>query len=121
MDRMFLHGIKVHGRHGVFEFERQRGQLFVIDVDWWIDIAKAVDCDNLDATVCYKLLYDLVIEVVAGPSLRLIETLSTKLVEKLLNHFPPITKLSVTIHKPNAPIDGPFADVGITIIRERPA
>ncbi len=41
-DRMFLHGIEMHGRHGVFDFERRAGQRFVIDVDWWVDTSPAV-------------------------------------------------------------------------------
>jgi hypothetical protein len=33
LDRMFLHGIEARGWHGVLDFERRDGQLFVVDVD----------------------------------------------------------------------------------------
>jgi len=31
-DRIELRGLKVHGRHGVFEHERANGQDFLVDV-----------------------------------------------------------------------------------------
>ncbi|MBQ8106659.1 MAG: dihydroneopterin aldolase [Afipia sp.] len=120
LDRMFLHGIEVRGRHGVFDFERQAGQRFVIDVDWWLDTAGAVESDRLDATLCYKRLHDCVCEVVGGQPWSLIETLADRLIAALFEHFARIVTLQVTVHKPEAPIGGTFADVGITRLRDRP-
>lgn len=119
LDRLFLHGIEVHGRHGVLDFERRDGQRFVIDVDWWIDTCAAAATDRLDATLCYKQLHDRVCEVVGGEPWSLIETLADRLVEALFSRFPQIATLRVTVHKPDAPIGGTFADVGITRLRHR--
>ena len=33
--------------------------------------------------------------------------------------IPPVTRVSVTVHKPSAPITVPFADVSVTIERSR--
>ena len=119
LDRMFLHGIEVHGRHGVLDFERRDGQRFVIDVDWWLDTDQAVTSDRLSATLCYKQLHDCVRDVVAGQPWSLIETLADRLVVRLFEHFPQIARVQVTVHKPEAPIGGTFADVGITMTRSR--
>jgi 7,8-dihydroneopterin aldolase/epimerase/oxygenase len=120
LDRMFLHGVEVRGRHGVLDFERRDGQRFVIDVDWWIDTGDAVATDRLEATLCYKQLHDRVCEVVGGEPWSLIETLADRLIEALFARFPHIATLQVTVHKPEAPIGGTFADVGITRLRHRP-
>nr|WP_246522897.1 dihydroneopterin aldolase [Neoroseomonas eburnea] len=119
LDRMFLHGVEVRGRHGVFDFERRTGQRFVVDVDWWLDTGNAVAADRLDATVCYKQLYDCVVAVTAGEPWRLIETLADCLALTLLARFPAMAIVTVTVHKPEAPIGGVFADVGITMTRRR--
>lgn len=119
LDRMFLRGVEVHGRHGVLDFERRAGQRFVIDVEWWLDTGAAAAADRLDATVCYKQLHDCVVAVTGGEPWRLIETLADVLTRTLLAHFPAIRIVTVTIHKPEAPIGGVFADVGITMTRRR--
>lgn len=120
LDRMFLHGVEVHGRHGVFDFERRAGQRFVIDVDWWLATGAAVASDRLDRTLCYKQLHDRVVAITAGEPWSLIETLADGLVRMLLAEFPAIDIVRVTVHKPEAPIGGTFADVGITMTRCRP-
>ena len=119
LDHMFLRGVEVHGRHGVHDFERRDGQRFVIDVDWWLDTRPAADADRLDATLCYKQLHDAVVAVTAGEPWRLIETLAQQLCWTLLDHFVEMEIVSVTVHKPEAPIGGTFADVGITMKRSR--
>lgn len=119
LDHMFLRGIEVHGRHGVFDFERQAGQRFVVDVDWWLDTGPAADSDRLDATLCYKQLHDAVVAVTAGEPWRLIETLAHQLCQTLLSRFPEMEIVTVTVHKPEAPIGGTFADVGVTLTRRR--
>lgn len=120
-DHMFLRGIEVHGRHGVFDFERRAGQRFVIDVDWWLATHEAVASDRLDATLCYKQLHDSVCGIVAGEPWSLIESLADRIVTMLFDRFERIVALEVTVHKPEAPIGGKFADVGITMARRRPA
>lgn len=120
LDRMFLHGVEVHGRHGVFDFERRAGQRFVVDVDWWLATGAAVASDRLDATLCYKRLHDRVVAIIAGEPWSLIETLADALVRTLLAEFAAIEIVRVTVHKPDAPIGGTFADVGITMTRRRP-
>lgn len=119
LDRMFLHGIEVYGRHGVLDFERRDGQRFVIDVEWWLDTAAAASGDRLETTLCYKQLHDCVRDVVAGQPWSLIETLADRLVSRLFECFAQIVRTQVTVHKPDAPIGGTFADVGITIVRQR--
>lgn len=121
VDLMFLHGIEVFARHGVFEFERQAGQAFVIDVDWWLETAEAVESDLLADTVCYADLHDCVCEAAKGEACYLIELLAHRIVAALFKRFEKISAVRVTVRKPDAPINGVFSDVGITTMRMRPA
>ena len=37
----------------------------------------------------------------------------------VLREYPSIVRVEVTVHKPSAPIPGPFRDVSVSIMRER--
>ncbi|MGN6125150.1 MAG: dihydroneopterin aldolase, partial [Humibacter sp.] len=52
-DRITLTGLRVRANHGVFDFERENGQDFVIDVTAWLDLGPAASGDALIATVHY--------------------------------------------------------------------
>jgi dihydroneopterin aldolase len=118
-DRMFLRGLEAHGHHGVFENERIAGQRFLVDVDWWIETARAVRDDRLAATLCYGELFATVADIVGGRPCALIETLADRIVAALFDRFPEMTATIVTVHKPDAPIAGSFADLGISMARQR--
>lgn len=117
---MFLRGIEAHGWHGVFESERKAGQRFVVDVAWTIDPTAAVNRDALESTVCYQQVFDLVTGIIAGEPWNLIETLADKIASQILETFPAASNLEVTVHKPDAPLGGEFADVGVTLRKSAP-
>lgn len=116
---MFLRGVVARGHHGVLACERRDGQDFVVDVDWWLETAAAAAADRLDATVCYQQIQSCVVEIVAGPPYALIESLADALAAVLLARFRAIEAVKVTVHKPEAPLDGAFSDVGVCAIRRR--
>ena len=78
----------------------------------------AAASDDLADTVHYGELAQALAEVVAGEPVNLIETLAERLVDACLadERVPAAT---VTVHKPQAPIPLTFADVAVTIRRER--
>ena len=55
-DRVTLKGLRVYGKHGVLNYERQYGQDFVIDVTVWANLDKASKTDNLVDTFDYNML-----------------------------------------------------------------
>jgi dihydroneopterin aldolase len=116
---MFLRGLEAHGHHGVFEGERITGQRFVVDVDWWIATDAAVRDDNVTSTLCYAQLFATVAGIVGGRPCALIETLADRIVTALFDRFPELTATIVTVHKPDAPITGTFADIGVSMSRQR--
>lgn len=117
LDRMLLHEVEVRGRHGASE--RRAGQRFVIDAEWWLDTGMAVTTDQLDRPVCYKQIHDCLVAVPPGEPWQPIGSLADCVTRTLLARFPPLRIVTVTVHKPEAPIGGVFADVGITMPRPR--
>lgn len=117
-DSITLTGLRVHANHGVFGFERENGQEFIIDVVAWLDTAAAARGDDLAATVHYGELALKVAAAVERDPVDLIETLAERIAVVVLS-FEAVTKTRVSVHKPNAPIEVPFDDVIVTIERTR--
>ena len=118
-DRITLTGVRVRAHHGVFDFEREQGQEFVIDVAVAVDLAAAASGDDLDRTVHYGELAEAVVEAVRRDPVDLIETVAERVAAVALA-YPAVDEVEVTVHKPEAPISVPFTDVAVTIVRGRP-
>ena len=117
-DRIMLTGLRARGRHGVYQFERVRGQEFVVDVTLWLDLATAAGTDDVADTVHYGELAAAMVKIVEGEPVRLIETLATRLASAALADHR-VSEAEVTVHKPQAPIPHEFGDVAVTVRRGR--
>lgn len=118
-DRITLTGLRVRGSHGVFDHEKQNGQDFVVDVTVWLELAQAAATDDLAETVDYGAMATRLSAIVGGPARDLIETVATEAAEDLMRWDSRLHAAEVTIHKPDAPITQPFADVAVTVRRSR--
>ena len=117
-DRITLTGVRVRAHHGVFDFEREAGQEFVIDVSVAVDLAAAASGDDLGRTVHYGELAEAISAAVERDPVDLIETVAERVAAVALA-FPAVEEVEVTVHKPQAPITVPFTDVAVTIVRGR--
>ena len=117
-DRITLTGVRVRAHHGVFDVEREQGQEFVIDVSVAVDVSAAASGDDLGRTVHYGELAEAVVAAVERDPVDLIETVAERVAAVALAH-PAVEEVEVTVHKPQAPIRVPFADVAVTIVRGR--
>jgi dihydroneopterin aldolase len=117
-DRITLTGLRVRGRHGVFEHERRDGQDFLVDITVWIDLDRAAATDDLADTLHYGELAERAAAIVGGQPYQLIESVAAKVAEDVMADER-AHAVEVTIHKPSAPIPLTFADVSVTARRSR--
>jgi len=117
-DELAVLGIECYGHHGVFEFEKREGQVFVIDLVLGIDTAPAAASDDLRDTVDYGSLVASVKAAVETDPVDLIETLAQRIADVCLRNDQ-VADVEVTVHKPHAPIQATFDDVALTINRSR--
>jgi len=117
-DVIALTGLRVRGFHGVFDHERRDGQEFVVDAALEVDTTPAAASDDLADTVDYGDLAQRLAAVIAGEPVDLLEKLVARLADECLAD-PRVRAATVTVHKPQAPIPLAFADVAVTIRRER--
>jgi len=117
-DRIELRGLKVHGRHGVFEHERTNGQDFLVDVTVWIDLDRAAASDELADTYDYSALARLAADIVTGPPRNLIESVGGEIADRVMDDER-VHAVEVVVHKPQAPILQQFGDVAVVVRRSR--
>lgn len=117
-DRITLHGVSARGFHGVLASEKAKGQHFSADVVLEVDLRPAGETDDLTRTVNYAEVAADVVAVLAGESVDLVETVAARIADAALRH-PVVEAVEVTVHKPEAPVGVPFADVTVSIRRER--
>ena len=107
-----LKGLGALANHGVYEFERDRNQRFSADIVMWVETAGTAD--DIAATVSYADIADEAMAVLTGAAVDLIETLAETIASRVMSHEG-VVGTEVTVHKPDAPIDHPFADVSVTV------
>ena len=117
-DRIELRGLRGHGRHGVYPEERAAGQPFVVDVVLSMDLRDAASSDDVTMTVHYGDLAQQVVALVEGEPVALLETLADRVARTCLE-YDRVDEVTVTVHKPEAPIPVPFDDVAVTVVRTR--
>jgi dihydroneopterin aldolase/dihydroneopterin aldolase/2-amino-4-hydroxy-6-hydroxymethyldihydropteridine diphosphokinase len=118
-DSITLTGLRVNAHHGVYDFEKENGQDFVIDVTVWLDLQTAAASDDVTETIHYGELAEEVTDAARQNPVDLIETVAERIATVVLAH-PPARRVQVTVHKPQAPISVPFTDVAVQITRSRP-
>lgn len=119
-DRIELRGLRVFGRHGVFDREKADGQEFVVDLAVHADLAAAAASDDLADTLDYGALAQRAADVVGGPSRDLIESVAGAVADAVLAADGRVREVEVTLHKPSAPIPLDFDDVAVVLRRGRP-
>ena len=115
-DKILLKGIRFHGYHGTSEPERQVGQKYEIDVELVCSLVTAGRTDNLEHTVDYAEVVDLIVETGTEKSFHLIEALAERSASKVLNRFP-VDEVRITVKKLTPPIKHPLPYVAVEICR----
>ena len=99
-------GIRAEGRHGVLEWERERPQPFLVDLEIEVDVAG----DDLTTTGDYERIVPAVQDIVTGESYRLIETLARRIAD-VVARTNGVRSCRARVHKPGAAESLGVADV----------
>ncbi len=115
MDRIFVEGLSLKGKHGVHHKERQEEQEFLIDISAQMDTRAASASDEIADTADYSKFCEVARNVVKNNSFYLIERLAERIAQGILADSR-ITSVEVTVRKPEAL---PSGIAGVTITRAR--
>jgi dihydroneopterin aldolase len=94
-----LHGAEFFAYHGFYPEEQKIGNHFIVDVEVEFTPADIQD-DELDNTVNYEWLYDMVCEEMKLTK-RLIETVAQSIIDQAKKKYPFADRIKLTLKKLN--------------------
>ncbi|WP_045574040.1 dihydroneopterin aldolase [Desulfosporosinus sp. I2] len=116
-DAIRLRGLEFYAYHGALPEEQVLGQKFLIDMDLFFDMRKAGYSDQVEDTIHYGEVYQVIKACVTESRFFLIERLAEEIAGRVLGQFSCLA-VRVEVHKPQAPIPGILRDVSVEIWRE---
>ncbi len=114
MGQIEIEGMQFYAFHGHFETERVVGNKFQVDLSFETDCSKAAVSDDLNDTVNYQEVYELVRTEMQEPS-RLLENVAQRILDCLSHAFPGVRNTKVKVSKLNPPMGGEIEKVSITL------
>ena len=112
-----IEGMHFYAYHGHFEAERTVGSEFQVDVSLETDCLKAAASDDLEDTLNYQAVYDLIKKEMQVKS-HLLEHVAKRILDALFSEFPFIQNAKIKISKLNPPMGGQIEKASVTLIRE---
>jgi dihydroneopterin aldolase len=109
-----LHGLELHGFHGVLEVEEHEGQRFLFDVSLEVDHPAS---DRIEDAVDYREVAACVRKVSDTTRFQLLESLAAAVADELVVRFP-VKRVRVRVRKPDVRLDPTVEQAAVTV--ERP-
>jgi len=100
-----LSDIRFFAYHGVLEQERKAGNNYVVNIHLNADLSLACESDNVEDTINYALVYDIVEKEMKKPSY-LLEHVAMRIFKSIKSTFPQILSIEVRLAKSNPPVRG---------------
>ena len=94
-----------HAHHGVMEQERRVGNEFEVTIEVVYPFEKAMESDDLNDTLNYADIYEIVAEEMSIPS-ELLENVAGRIVTEIEKRCPQLISFSVRVSKKRPPVDG---------------
>ena len=91
--------------HGCLEQEKIRGNVFIVDFKGRLDLSAAAESDNLNDTLNYGEIYEIVAEEMSIPS-ELLENVAGRIMKAIEGRFPQLMEFSVRVSKKRPPVEG---------------
>lgn len=106
--------MRFYAHHGCFEQERAIGTHFRVDLVFETDTTKAEVTDNIEDTVSYLDVYQVVKREMEIPS-NLLEHVARRIGEGVMSSFPAVTSVRVKVSKLNPPLGGQMESVSVEV------
>lgn len=119
MDKITIKGLNLFAYHGVNPEEKENGQNFILDIDYYLDSYVACLTDEIDQTVSYAKVVKCVRRAFTSQKYNLIERAAQVVAEAIINEFESVMRVDITLKKPEAPVSADFEYMAVTISRAR--
>ena len=109
-----LKALRFYAYHGVLPQERTVGGDYEVSVKADVDLSQAMESDNVEDTVNYADLYEVIRQEMAVPS-QLLEHVAGRMARRILNDFPTVDMLHVEVVKLNPPMGADCQGAAVAI------
>lgn len=117
-DKILIKGLHCSIRLGVKKEEQEVRRNCEVDVVLYFDLSEAGRTDDLEKTVNYSKVIDLIQALAAEVQYKLLESFAHRLFAEIFRHTP-ATRVRLRVKKMNPPIEGRFEYVGVDLARNR--
>ena len=117
MDKIFIENLEFIGNHGVFPEEKFLEQKFIISAILETTTREAGLNEDLAKSTHYGFVSDTIEKTFFSKSFDLIEALAENIAQDILLSYPLISKVTIKVKKPWAPIKKHFDYVAVEITR----
>ena len=114
MECIELKKMLFYAYHGVMEQERIVGNTYRVDLKLFLDLSKSIRSDNLEDTINYADIFNLVGEEM-NISSQLIEHVAGRIVQKIKQKYPTVSKIKIRLAKMNPPVQGEVQEAAVII------
>ncbi len=118
-DMIIIRNLEVFAYHGVLPEEKRDGQYFYLDIELNVDLEEASVSDDLACTVNYDEVCRIAGEVMCGAVYDLIEKAAGEVCSALLDAFPTVERVTLTLYKPSAPVCRKVDYAAVKLVRDR--
>lgn len=119
MDKIILKEASFQGKHGCFVEEKVQTQNFRVSLSLYLDLEEAMESDDLEKTVNYGEVFDLVKNQVERKSYDLIEKLAAEILKDIFLYSDKIKEIKIRLIKPNPPVQGDYKYFAVEMRRKR--
>ncbi len=117
-DKILLKGIVLYARLGAEKEEREVRQKISLDVELSLNLEETAQKDDLEKTVDYEKVYNLIKERIEAKKYHLFEALAQDIAQEILKNFK-IEEILVRVKKPQVKLAGPLDYAAVEIRRRR--
>ena len=117
---VFLENVRFHAFHGVLPQERKVGNDYSVSVSIEYDFSGAMTSDDVNDTLNYAEVYQLLSQEMCVPS-ALLERVAGRIGDRLFRRYPGIKSIDLEITKVNPPMgaDSDGAGVQVHLINDK--
>lgn len=115
---VFIKNIRFHAQHGVMEQERRVGGEFLVTVEVKAKIQKAFLTDNVEHTINYATILEIVKKEMSTPS-ALLEHVAARVADSIMQEFDTVYEVMLEIVKVNPPMGAQCDGAGVRALFTR--
>ncbi|UUZ82156.1 dihydroneopterin aldolase [Paenibacillus sp. P26] len=119
MDKITMKNMAFFAYHGVYPEENKLGRRYFVDTELHLPLDKPGRTDNVEDTVNYAEVYELIRGIVENKTFNLIEALAEDIASEVLRTYTSINEITVRVVKPHPPVAVLFDGVSVEIHRKR--